>query len=231
MRSPPTNFTKLGECCYGPDGRIIQQREAFERGYPHFSYAPESYLSFYSWNLTEYDKVFFFGCDTLHVRNTTQNILLKYPAFAAATNLRSWYINGDALVVQPDRHVFDQLYGNWMRGNYPYGGITKWFHFFNQSKLTDAQLLGEDNQHVLFRMLYKGQPQGIPLVRGSGTREMHPLDVCDNNKAGMRGYCPLDQYTMYHKMPEWEASRMHMLHLAALNGQCLNNPALMSWDA
>ena len=119
-----------------------------------------------------------------------------------------------------------------MIGEYPYGGQKKWFNAFppfgdaNKS----AAIGGEDNQHVLFRMLYKSGT-GSPLVRGNGTEEMHTLDPCDNNKQGMRTRCSQSQYTMYHKMPEWEASRLHLLHVAALNGQCRNNPALMNWEA
>ena len=173
--------------------------------------------------------------DTLHVGNTTREILLKYPAFASAANLRSWYMNGDGMVIQPDRGVFDELYGRWMRGDFPYSGHKAWFH--DQPPFGDANKSvvagGEDNQHVLFRMLFnaRGQPNGTQVVRGNGTEKVHIMDVCDNNKEGKRAHCPQSRYTMYHKMPEWEASRMHLLYLAALNGQCRNNPALLNWEA
>ena len=102
------------------------------------------------------------------------------------------------------------MYGRWVRGEYDYAGHRTWFESLtNHSNQVWSSIGGEDNQHVLFRLLYKCTGG---CVSGNGIKKLTTLDVCDNNKGGKRAYCPLGRYTMYHKFPEWEASRLRMLH-------------------
>ena len=87
----------------------------------------------------------FFGCDTLHVRNTTANILERYEPFTASAAPRLWYMNGDAMVIRPSASVFDDLYGRWMSGEYQYSGVRAWFEAFGANRSADSVERGEDN--------------------------------------------------------------------------------------
>ena len=109
-----------------------------------------------------------------------------------------------------------------MRVDYQYSGRRGWFTTNHSSGNVGG---GEDNQWVLFRTLYHpGRAYGLPAIV-DGPHQMRP---CDNNKGG-RVACNLDEITMYHKIPQWEATRMNMLYRSALAGSCHNNLALLKW--
>ena len=193
-----------------PPGATVANATALN--YPHFSSLPDSWYKIMLWNLTEYERVFYFDVDTLAVRNATEAYLLQKTPFAAQIyphQGRMYSMQGGMMVLQPSRRDFDLLYDMWHKGDYPY-----------TDKLRRGDLdYGDDDQHFFNYALLRKKVLSTPL---------HRFARCDNDKRGY-AHCPPDQMAMYHKWPIWESERIEALWAAAQEGSCVGNRKLLEW--
>ena len=178
-----------------PPGATVANATALN--YPHFSSLPDSWYKIMLWNLTEYERVFYFDVDTLAVRNATEAYLLHKTPFAAQIyphQGRMYSMQGGMMVLQPSRRDFDLLYDMWHKGDYPY-----------TDKLRRGDLdYGDDDQHFFNYALLRKKVLSTPL---------HRFARCDNDKRGY-AHCPPDQMAM-PQVADLESERIEALWAAA----------------
>lgn len=194
-----------------PSGATVG--DALKLGYPHFSGAVDSWYKLFLWNLTEYERIFYFDPDTLTQHNATNAYLRHHKPFAAQFFPHAGApqnMQGGMLVLQPSRRDFETLLARWHAGDYPYP----------EEKMRQHHETCDDDQHFLNHVVIKKRLLSTSL---------HRFAPCDNDKRGARSHCDPAKTPMYHKWPLWESARIEALWAAAQAGRCTNNQALFNW--
>lgn len=212
-----SNFTRFRRRTPLPPNATVG--DAVRRGYPHFSAVPDSWYKLFLWNLTEYDKVFYFDPDTLTQHNATHAYLERYKPFTAQLHPHQGHphtLQGGMMVLKPSTSDFAALHGLWLAGDYPYR---------DTMRRGDVSH-GDDDQEFFNHAIIRRRVLSTPL---------HRLAPCDNDKrghgpAGSFSHCDPDKAPMFHKWPLWESSRIDALWVAAQEGRCLANSALLNWQ-